>query len=155
MKKVISAVVLASSLSMAATSAPEISYYINPNIPEHSENYAYAPATVYYDGVFHQFFCSPGLASDSTLLHPDPVGYFNKPVQNDTRDKYHIGFWDFLRYRTSKNGYNWTIPRLALTPTVTTSDQSETCTCDPAIIKHGSYWYLYYTGARQIGRAHV
>lgn len=148
MKKVISAVVLASSLSMAATSAPEISYYINPNIPEHSENYAYAPATVYYDGVFHQFFCSPGLASDSTLLHPDPVGYFNKPVQNDTRDKYHIGFWDFLRYRTSKNGYNWTIPRLALTPTVTTSDKSETCTCDPAIIKHGSYWYLYYTGAR-------
>lgn len=148
MKKIISAVFIASSLSMAATSAPEVSYYINPNIQEHSYNYGYAPATVYYDGVFHQFFCSQGMGSDSTFYHPDPTGYFNKPVANDTRDNYHIGFWDFLRYRTSKNGYNWTNPRLALTPTVTTSDQSETCACDPAIIKHGSYWYLYYTGAR-------
>lgn len=146
MKKVISAVVLASSLSMAATYEPELSYYINPK--EHPGDYAYAAATVYYDSVFHQFFCSLGMGTDSTFFHPDPVGYYNKPVEQETRDKYHFGFWDFIRYHTSKNGYNWTNPRLALTPTVTTSDKSETCTCDPAIIKHGSYWYLYYTGAR-------
>ena len=117
-------------------------FYIN--------GYGYAPATVYYDGIFHQFFCSQGQASDSMYYHPDYKIFF-KVKEFEGQNKYKAGFWDFIRYRTSKNGDTYTPARIALTPTAGPNRGSqagtETCACDPAIIKHGSYWYLYYTGA--------
>lgn len=103
-----------------------------------TSGYAYGPATVYYNGVFHQFYCSTGGRSDPYYIHPDE-NIWNK---TSTIDK----TWDHIRYRSSKNGHRWSTPRIALTQTISLGKQNELCTCDPALIKDGNFWYLYYTG---------
>ena len=141
----LTAILIAASFSIAKTSNPIHTYDGTTYWPR---GYGYAAATVYYDGVFHQFFCSEGLGTDPMLTHPDNLVYFTIPDNHN--NIYEKGYWDFIRYRTSKNGETYTGARLALTPSRGTQlgsqAGSENCTCDPAIIKYGEYWYLYYTG---------
>ncbi|MBQ2559720.1 MAG: VCBS repeat-containing protein, partial [Fibrobacter sp.] len=148
MKKILILVIALATMAFTATYTNAKRSYKGNMF--HPEGYGYAPATVFYDGVFHQFFCSQGFGSDSMFYHPDYNIYFRVP-KSKNEYKYTQGFWDFIRYRTSKNGETYTPARVALTPTAgpTRGSQAgtETCACDPAIIKHGDYWYLYYTGA--------
>lgn len=158
MKKILILVASMAIASLAATDwnniptltmvKPTLSYRGNAFSNDGVPGYAYAAATVYYDGKFHQFFCSQGMATDSTFYHPDKASYFT--VRPDV-DNFKSGYWDFIRYRTSQNGQTYTGAHVVLTPTKGLGEKSgtETCTCDPAVIKHGSYWYLYYTGAKK------
>lgn len=96
--------------------------------------YAYAPSTVYYNGTFHQFYCSTGSASDDNFFHPDMNALHHS--------------WDHIRYRTSKNGSTWSAPRIAVTETVNySSSQNERCACDPSVVRGpDGYWYMMYDG---------
>lgn len=54
------------------------------------------------------------------------------------------GAWDYVRYRhSSDGGTSWTADVVALAPSAGTRDAFSTC--DPGVIKIGSYWYLGYT----------
>lgn len=93
--------------------------------------YAYAPATVYYNGAFHQFYCSSGQQSDN---------FFNP----DRKDPVYDSF-DHIRYRVSKNGVDWSAPRVVMT---VNSVGDEECACDPSVVNGGDgYWYMLYDGS--------
>ena len=138
-KRLSALLTIAVSLSSATTNNAVKAYQPFPTqglAPELQANsytkYAYAPATVYYNGEFHQFYCSNGGNSDN---------FFN-PYLNANQFK----SWDHIRYRTSKDGTNWSAPRVVMT--VNNSD-SETCACDPSVVRgEDGYWYLLYDGAK-------
>ena len=101
-----------------------------------NEGYAYAPATVYHDGYFHQFYCSTGNMTDR---------YFVK--FNTDRHIALINSWDHIRYRYSKNGSVWSGPFIAVTQSP--GNSGEGCACDPAVVHGGDgYWYMLYAGNR-------
>ena len=98
-------------------------------------SYAYAPATVYYNGTFHQFYCSKGNSSDDNYFHPDREAF--------------VASWDHIRYRTSKDGWNWSAPRIALTVSIGGfGTENERCACDPSVVYDSldGYWYMMYDG---------
>ena len=91
-------------------------------------NYAYSPSTVYHDGVFHQFYCSTGRHSD----------HFINPWHDDVFYK----ISDHIRYRTSKDGVNWSAPRVVVTAP---RYAEEVSACDPSVVKgDDGYWYMLY-----------
>ncbi len=127
------------SLNGSQTSAPLFAY-----TPFHTDGlesrykskdhsiYAYAPATVYFNGAYHQFYCSNGQESDN---------YFNQS-NNSALNK----SLDHIRYRSSKDGVNWSAPRVVMTVSTAGSDL---CACDPSIVQgDDGYWYMLYTGKR-------
>ncbi|MBO7414044.1 MAG: VCBS repeat-containing protein [Fibrobacter sp.] len=120
--------------------------------------YSYAPAIVYHDGVFHQFYCSTGTNTDIFFFHKDDSTFnMRKELymykflgsKKKVRVPYH-GFMescDHIRYRTSKNGSSWSPARVVMTQTVYSSKNRQKMTCDPAITRgDDGYWYLYYQG---------
>ena len=92
--------------------------------------YSFAPSTIYYNGAFHQFYCSTGNATDN---------FFN-PMNNANL----YASFDHIRYRTSKDGYNWSAPRIVMT---VNKNNDEQCACDPSVVKgDDGYWYMLYDG---------
>jgi len=51
--------------------------------------------------------------------------------------------WDYITYRHSDDGINWTDERVVLRPTPGSKDQCSVC--DPGLIYFGGYYYLGYT----------
>lgn len=99
--------------------------------------YAYAPSTVYYDHKFHQFYCSTGGASDN---------FFNPKGKLGLEKSF-----DHIRYRTSKDGSNWSAPRIVLTVNERSGSEldggkyDDLCACDPAVVYgDDGYWYMLY-----------
>ena len=97
--------------------------------------YAYAPSTVYYDHKFHQFYCSTGGASDN---------FFNPKGKLGLEKSF-----DHIRYRTSKDGSNWSAPRIVLTvnerSNAVAGPNDDLCACDPAVVYgDDGYWYMLY-----------
>lgn len=169
MKNKIMPILLAATGAAIAT-IPTEAYdpYVLENAEEYNfyktTAYAYAPATVYFDGQFHQFYCSTGGLSD---MHYQPAegNTYNGRVRFEES-------WDHVRYRTSKNGFVWSNPSIAITqaqndPNNTYpsrlhdspykdypsdkryffSTNAENCACDPAIVNgDDGYWYLFYAG---------
>ena len=125
------------SLCMAVVSKPMFAYTPFPTegIGNWVHNpgmayYSYAPATVFYDGIYHQFYCSNSQATDS---HFNPQHLDN--VYNSK---------DYIRYRTSKDGIHWSAPRVVMT---VDKNHSENCACDPSVVNgQDGYWYLLYDG---------
>lgn len=98
--------------------------------------YAYAPATVYYKGMFHQFYCSTGSNTDNYYDLAGKTG-FN-------------GAKDHIRYRTSRNGVDWSAPRIVMTSKVGDQDSTEGGACDPSVVydPNDGYWYMLYDGGQ-------
>ena len=153
----------------AAVAASPIQTY-NPYVLENVEQpqlvtnaYAYAPATVYHDGQYHQFYCSSGNLSDM---------YYQYAHTNTGRIRF-LESWDHIRYRTSKNGSDWSAPSIAISQSPNYPGNpypsryydapynsyppgqsfyfptnAENCACDPAIVysDDDEYWYLFYAG---------
>ena len=130
-------------LSFAAADKPMFAYEPHPIFgldtkwwnKQGSLKYAYAPSTIYYDHKFHQFYCSSGGASDN---------FFN-PNQNKALTK----SFDHIRYRTSKDGSNWSAPRIVMTVKERSNAEAgpddDLCACDPAVIYgDDGYWYMLY-----------
>ena len=126
------------SLCMAVVSEP-VRAYIPFQLEGLHENYqvdgfgkyAYAPATVYDKGAFHQFYCSTGARTDN-FFNPEGKENLNKS-------------WDHIRYRTSKDGVNWSTPRVVMT---VDNNYYGRCACDPSIVYgDDEYWYMLYTGS--------
>ncbi|MBO7414412.1 MAG: hypothetical protein J6U20_12260 [Fibrobacter sp.] len=112
---------------------PHVAENVSASASFHVNNaYAYAPATVYHNGYFHQFYCSTGNATDM---------YYDLNHQFSLQSS-----WDHVRYRYSKNGSDWTNPHIVLTSTFS-SYEGHTA-CDPAIVydERDGYWYLFYQG---------
>lgn len=175
-KKITLPLVLAlAGAAFAANNDPMIAYYPfvkeNAEMPQLLQNaYAYAPATVYYNGQYHQFYCSSGNMSDK---------YFQVPPMGLNRMQ---EAWDHIRYRSSKNGSDWSSPKIAImqSPQESSDEPSryytspykeieeaneikaaaggqrdayffptkaENCACDPAIVNgDDGYWYMLYAG---------
>lgn len=122
------------SLCMAVVSKPMFAYTPFPLDglkSEYKDNkygkFATAPSTVYFNGAYHQFYCSNGQDSDNFYEYDGS----SSP-------------WDHIRYRSSKDGVNWSAPRVVMhvkNPAV------ERSTCDPSVV-HGDdgFWYMLYTG---------
>ena len=51
--------------------------------------------------------------------------------------------WDWLTYRHSDDGVNWSSEEIVLKPTPGSKDQCSVC--DPAVIRFNGYYYLGYT----------
>ena len=128
MKKLLLLILLCASMALAVTTSPAKKV----SKPDIAKGYEYGTATVYYNGLFYRFFCSYGLDSDPFIQHPD---------KNSLKKS-----WDYIRMRTSRDGATWSAARVVLVPTVSNNDS---CACDPAIIRDGGYWYLYYTGFKK------
>ena len=86
--------------------------------------YAYAPATVFFNGKYHQFYCSNG--SDSDHFYP------LKAKGNDP--------WDHVRYRSSKDGVNWSGPKVAMSVNNNFYERAS------VVYGDDGYWYMLYTG---------
>lgn len=165
MKNKIMAILLAIT-SAAIADDPKEAYdpYVLENAEEYNyykkTAYAYAPATVYYEGQYHQFYCSTGGLTDM-YYQPAAGDTYNSRVR--FRDS-----WDHIRYRNSKNGSVWSNPVIAITQSGNPNNKyaspndedhenlpkpyflvtnAENCACDPAIVKgDDGYWYLFYAG---------
>ena len=89
--------------------------------------FATAPSTVYFNGAYHQFYCSNGQDSDNFYAYDGS----SSP-------------WDHIRYRSSKDGVHWSAPRVVMhvkDPSV------ERSACDPSVVYDGNkFWYMLYTG---------
>jgi len=140
------------SLCMAVVSTPMFAYdpfpteglgswhYRQWRDGEDPAPYSYAPATVYYNGTFHQFYCSNSEASDS---HFNP---YHLPNFNNSWSYFNKFFnsWDYIRYRTSKDGVHWSAPRIVMSVNV---NGDEVSACDPSVVKgKDGYWYMLYDG---------
>lgn len=165
MKQIIGLALLCAGFACAESVSAPIMAHLPDEVNYTDGAYAYAPATVYYNGMFHQFYCSRGGYTDHFFYHPDDdkgkrVLYQGKnpPSKVDgvkiDNDGYRLehGFlrsWDHIRYRTSKNGTTWSPARIVMTQTRYEYENRQNCACDPAIIKgDDGYWYLYYQGSR-------
>lgn len=95
--------------------------------------YAYAPSTVFYNGMFHQFYCSTGRNSDN---------YYDLAGKTSFKKAY-----DHIRYRTSRNGVDWSAPRIVMT---SDARNTEACACDPSVVydEITGYWYMLYDGMK-------
>ena len=104
--------------------------------------FATAPSTVYFNGEYHQFYCSNGQESDNFITEYDQI-YNGENAFSPA---------DHIRYRSSKDGVNWSAPRVVMhvkNPAI------EKSTCDPSVVYGGDgYWYMLYTGV-EAGRAVV
>jgi hypothetical protein len=157
-KITVSALVLVSAYT-ASAAEPTKAYdpYIKENVDYYhlvNNSYAYAPATVYYDGQYHQFYCSTGNLSNIYFANVDRVRFQDS--------------WDHIRYRNSKNGSVWSNPVIAITQSANPNNQyaspndaahanlpkpyfletnAENCACDPAVVYgDDGYWYMLYAG---------
>lgn len=63
--------------------------------------------------------------------------WFSSPGNNSSQ-------WDYIRYRHSDDGVNWSDPEIVLRPTSNSDD--ECSVCDPGVIYFDGYYYLAYTG---------
>lgn len=169
MKNKIMTILLAATSAAIATDPTEAyDPYVLENAQEYffykTLAYAYAPATVYFDGQFHQFYCSTGSLSEM-LYQPAEDNTYNGRIRFEES-------WDHIRYRTSKNGAVWSKPSIAITQAQNDenntypsrlhdspykdypsdkryffSTNAENCACDPAIVYgDDGYWYLFYAG---------
>lgn len=135
-KRILVALLAVASLCMAKVSEPVRAYipfqleglhdnYLNDGFGK----YAYAPATVYFNGQFHQFYCSTGARTDN---------FFNPQGNANLNSS-----WDHIRHRSSKDGVNWSTPRVVMT---VHRDGSGQCACDPSVVYgDDGYWYMLYT----------
>ena len=69
--------------------------------------------------------------------------WFSSPGNNSTQ-------WDWIRYRHSDDGINWSSSEVVLTPTVGSWDSCSAC--DPGVIFFNDYYYLAYTSTNDSGR---
>lgn len=138
-KRVLAVLLTVVSLCVAWTSAPMFAYTPFPmeGLDQHYKNknhgkYGYAPSTVYYNGAYHQFYCSNGQDSDNLAYIYDGVNGW--PA-------------DHIRYRTSKDGVHWSAPRVVMH---VKNPEIEMGTCDPSVVKgDDGFWYMLYTGAEK------
>lgn len=104
---------------------------------QYALKYAHSPSTVYYDHKFHQFYCSTGDATDNFFNPKGKLGLERS--------------FDHIRYRTSKDGSNWSAPRIVLTVNERSGTEldggkyDDLCACDPAVVYgDDGYWYMLY-----------
>ena len=136
-KRLSALLMIAASLSSASTNNAIKAYQPFPTQglaadlqADSYTKYAYAPATVYFNGQFHQFYCSNGQNTDN-FSNPFRIVNFYKS-------------WDHIRYRTSKDGVNWSAPKIVLT---VNNNNTETCACDPSVVYgDDGYWYMLFDG---------
>lgn len=86
-------------------------------------SYHYGPSIlVESDGTIRMYTCSPGTG----------------------------GAWDFIRYHESHDGgHTWSADAVVLEPTASSVDAYSTC--DPGVVKIGSYYYVGYTSTTNAG----
>ena len=96
--------------------------------------FATAPSTIYFNGAYHQFYCSNGQESDNFITEYERL-YSGKYVFSPA---------DHIRYRSSKDGVHWSAPRVVMhvkNPAV------ERSACDPSVVYgDDGFWYMLYTG---------
>ena len=69
--------------------------------------------------------------------------WFSSPGNNGTQ-------WDWIRYRHSDDGINWSPSEVVLTPTIGSWDSCSAC--DPGVVFFNDYYYLAYTSTFDSGR---
>ena len=83
-----------------------------------NDYYRYGPSIMRYDdGSMDMWYSSPGNSSTQ---------------------------WDWIRYRHSDDGINWSSEQIVLKPTPGSKDQCSVC--DPDVFYYDGYYYLGYTG---------
>lgn len=85
--------------------------------PQGANGYRYGPSIIYYDDGSMDMWCS-------------------RPGNNST-------MWDYIAYRHSDDGINWSAEKTVLTPTADSKDHYSCC--DPGVIYFNGYYYLGYT----------
>jgi beta-xylosidase len=86
-------------------------------------SYAYAPSIILKDGTYHMFFCS--------------MGWLDYPS------------WDSIRYTTSTDGQNWSLPQVKLQATA--ANGRDMAACDPSVVFYEGFYYLFYSSAVTTG----
>jgi len=98
--------------------------------------FATAPSTIYFNGAYHQFYCSNGQESDNFITEYEQL-YSGKYVFSPA---------DHIRYRSSKDGVHWSAPRVVMHVKHPETEQSA---CDPSVVYgDDEYWYMLYTGVQ-------
>ena len=69
--------------------------------------------------------------------------WFSSPGNNGSQ-------WDWIRYRHSEDGVNWSSSEVVLKPTPGSLDSCSVC--DPGVIYFNDYYYLAYTGTNDVNR---
>ncbi|MBQ6334507.1 MAG: hypothetical protein IJI46_05525 [Erysipelotrichaceae bacterium] len=74
----------------------------------------------------------------SIMQHEDGSydAWFSSPGNNSTQ-------WDWIRYRHSDDGVNWSKEQIVLKPTSGSKDRCSVC--DPGVFYYDGYYYLGYT----------
>ena len=81
----------------------------------------------------------------SIIEHEDGSmdAWFSAPGNNKTE-------WDWITYRHSDDGENWSKEKVVLKPTANSKDRCSVC--DPGVIFFDGYYYLAYTSTADAGR---
>jgi len=100
-------------------------------IADSSDNgytYGYAPSIIKHNGIYHAFYCSS----------PEPRAGI-----------------DAIRYVFSKDGLNWSAPKVVLKakPRIDSKTRKLTnrAACDPSLVYYQDYYYLFYSNQHQTG----
>ena len=136
-KRIFAVLLTVVSLCAAVVSEPMFAYTPFPldGLADNYKNnghgkFATAPSTVYFNGAYHQFYCSNGQDSDNFSYTYD--------------GKNEGSPWDRIRYRSSKDGVNWSAPRDVMH---VKNPAQERSACDPSVVYgDDGYWYMLYTG---------
>lgn len=90
--------------------------------------YGYAPSIIKDNGIYHAFYCST-------------------PARREGLDA--------IRYVFSKDGLNWSQPRVILRtkPSIDskTGKSTNRAACDPSLVYYQDYYYLFYSNQHQTG----
>ncbi|MGB7708459.1 MAG: hypothetical protein WBL95_02740 [Microcoleus sp.] len=91
-------------------------------------SYGYAPSIIKHNGIYHTFYCSS----------PEPRAGI-----------------DAIRYVFSKDGLNWSAPKVVLKakPRIESKTRKLTnrAACDPSLVYYQDYYYLFYSNQYQTG----
>ena len=81
----------------------------------------------------------------SIMIHDDGSmdAWFSAPGNSSTQ-------WDWITYRHSDDGKNWSSEKTVLKPTPNSPDQCSVC--DPGLIYFNDYYYLAYTSTADYSR---
>lgn len=114
---------------------------ISGNIDKPIERTATYSVSVNDDGyVIYNSNQSVGYNYGPSIIKNEDGSYdawFSSPGNNGSQ-------WDYIRYRHSDDGIEWSDPEIVLRPTNYSDD--ECSVCDPGVIYVDGYYYIAYTG---------
>ena len=95
--------------------------------------------------IIYNYHQNVGYSYGPSIIKNDDGSYdawFSSPGNSGSQ-------WDWISYRHSEDGFNWSDPEIVLKPTPGSKDSCSVC--DPGVIYFNGYYYLAYSSTNDAG----